>query len=218
MSTPREFIDVYTNAYEALDVEAFLALYADDARVFDSAEPAEYPDKTAWRDQVVGWFSSLERDGKAECEFEDVQVIESAELAVLHGHMTYEGTIIGTDEEVELECRATFVLQKFGDQWLIIHEHNSLPVDFDEDEFEEEHDHAHDDAGQAGGEGNLLGDQADLAVEGEGHRGGLLGDGKPHPHHHKLLGDEESLKAEHEGHRGGLFGDSREEGKPTSGN
>lgn len=216
MSTPREFIDAYINAYEALDVEAFLALYADDARVFDSAEPAEYPDKAAWRGQVVGWFSSLERNGEAECDFEDVEIIETAELAVVNGHIEYEGTIVGTDEEVELESRATFVLQKFDDQWLIIHEHTSIPVEFDEDDFDDEFDEDEEDGAEAG-EGKLLGDQGDLAVEGEGHRSGLLGEGESHHphHHHKLLGDEDSMKVTGEGHRGGLFGDHGDGDKPT---
>lgn len=169
MSTPREFIDAYINAYEALDVDAFLALYADDTRVFDSAEPAEYPDKASWRSQVVGWFSSIERDGKADCDFIEVELIEADELAVVNGHIEYRGTIVGTEEEVELGSRATFVLQKFEDQWQVIHEHTSIPVTFDDDDEDYEE-------GVVTGDGKLLGDQADLDVEGEGHRGGLFGD------------------------------------------
>lgn len=211
MSTPREFIDAYINAYEALDVEAFLALYADDARVFDSAEPAEYPDKAAWRQQVEGWFGAFEPGREAKCDFVDVEIIEATELAVVNGHVTYSGTIVGTDEQVELEARATFVVQQLGGQWLVIHEHTSIPVEFDEDDEEE----GEEVAVVVSSTDNLLGDQADLAVEGEGHRSGLLGDGQHHPHHHKLLGDEESLKVEGEGHRGGLFGDHGDGDKPT---
>ncbi|GAB3812508.1 hypothetical protein GCM10028820_05560 [Tessaracoccus terricola] len=138
MSTPREFIDAYISAYEALDVEAFLALYADDVRVFDAAVPDEYPDKAAWRIQVEGWFGSLERDGEAECDFEDVEIIESEDLAVINAHLEYEGTILGADEEVELEVRATFVLQRFEEQWLLVHEHTSIPVDLEDDEDDED--------------------------------------------------------------------------------
>lgn len=203
MSSPREFIDAYINAYESLDVEAFLALYADDARVFDSAEPTEYPSKEAWRGQVEGWFGSLERDGEAECDFEEVEIIEAAELAVINGHVDYEGTILGTDEEVELESRATFVLQKFDEQWLIIHEHTSIPVEFDDDDdFDEESEG-----------GKLVGNQDGLTGTGEGHPTGLHA-GEAH-HHHKLLGDEDSLVVEGEGHRGGLLGVHGDDGKPT---
>lgn len=187
MSSPREFIDAYINAYEALDVEAFVALYSDDARVFDSAEPVEYPSKESWRTQVEGWFGSLS-DG--ECDFDDLEIIEAEGLAVINGHVEYEGTLAGTDEEVEIECRATFVLQRFDDQWLVVHEHTSIPVEMDDEDdwfpgsvdnedYDGEPDADDDDEQDEEGptEGKLLGDQDSLDVEGEGHRGGLLGEG-----------------------------------------
>ncbi|MCC2593866.1 nuclear transport factor 2 family protein [Tessaracoccus sp. OS52] len=146
MSSPRDFIDAYISAYEALDVEAFLSLYADDVRVFDAAEPAEYPTKETWRAQVEGWFGALE--GEADCDFDDVQIIEADDLAVVTAHIEHEGVLAGTDEEVEVETRATFVLQKLEDQWRVVHEHTSIPVeidDEDDDEDDEEWDDDEDD-------------------------------------------------------------------------
>lgn len=152
MSTPRDFLDAYTAAYEALDVDAFLSLYSDDVRVFDVAEPAEYPNKSAWSAQVTGWFGSLA--GSAECEFDDVHIIESEELAVITTHVEYQGTVAGEEDEetqeMEIDARATFVLQKFDEEWLVIHEHTSIPVEFDEDDdWAEEEDEVDDVAPEA---------------------------------------------------------------------
>jgi len=53
---PEELLDRYAAAARAKDVEAFLALYADDVRTFDLWSVWTYDGKDALRATVEEWF------------------------------------------------------------------------------------------------------------------------------------------------------------------
>ncbi|HHU38246.1 MAG TPA: nuclear transport factor 2 family protein [Propionibacterium sp.] len=130
MTSPAEFFDTYCGAVASLDPSALLDLYAEDARVFDAMVPDEYADREEWAGMVNDWFGGLS-SGSAQAR--DVEVVESDDLAVLNGHMTYAG-VLTDGEEVEIECRITLVLERIGeDDWRIVHEHNSVPIDMDDE-------------------------------------------------------------------------------------
>ena len=133
MPSPDTFFDTYTQAVSSLEPSTLLALYSEDARVFDSMAPDEYADKAAWAEMVEEWLGGL-REGTATVR--DGQVIESDDLAVLTGHVTYAG-VLEDGEDVEVECRITLVLEKVGDTWTIVHEHTSVPIDMEDMEDEE---------------------------------------------------------------------------------
>ena len=82
---------------------------------------------------VEEWLGGL-REGTATVR--DGQVIESDDLAVLTGHVTYAG-VLEDGEDVEVECRITLVLEKVGNTWTIVHEHTSVPIDMEDMEDEE---------------------------------------------------------------------------------
>lgn len=131
MTRPADFFDAYCEAVASLDPATLVALYSEDARVFDAMAPAEYADRAAWATQVEDWFSGLT---ESRAEVEDVAAIETDELALLTGHVIYTGTL-EDGEEVGVECRMTVALEKTeGDEWLVIHEHTSVPVDMDDDD------------------------------------------------------------------------------------
>ena len=54
----KEILDAYVAAVRAKDVEAFLALYADDVRTFDLWSVWTYDGKQALRAMVEEWFGS----------------------------------------------------------------------------------------------------------------------------------------------------------------
>lgn len=184
MSSPQEFIDSYTSAFQSGDSAALLALYADEFRAFDALDEVEFQDKDAWQGRTEAWFTEF--GGERKCEFHDVDVLESGDLVVVVATLVLGGDVDGIDETVELEFRGTFVLGRFDDELLVVHEHVSVPMAIGE--LDEDHDHDDDDVfdgdddgdddaesdDTGGGSGaKVLGDQEDLDVEGQGHRGGL---------------------------------------------
>lgn len=138
MTEPTDFIERYREAVAALDVTAMLELYADDVRVFDAMEPAEHPDRASWAHQVEEWFGSLE---SGSVDFEELEVIETDDLAVVTGLVTYGGTFPG-GQPAELVGRITWVLKRDGETWQILHEHNSVPISTEDDDDDEGADEA----------------------------------------------------------------------------
>lgn len=192
MSSPQDFIEAYSSAFEEGDAAAMLALYSDEIRAFDAAEPSEYTTKEAWTERVETLLAAFE--GERTCDFADIEILEAGDISVVVANLTLVGDLAGTEEQVELVMRATFVLGDFDGELLVAHEHVSVPLSSDdladawteEDEalfqealaeFAPDAEDAQDTGNSVSDDQQVLGDQQDLNVEGGGHRGGLVGEG-----------------------------------------
>ena len=122
-------LEAYRAAAFSKDVDAFLALYDRDVRIFDLWGRWSYDGLESWRGMVAGWFGSLgsERVGVV---FDDVQVAVAADLAVAHAFVTYRGLSAEGNELRALRNRLTWALRRRDGAWKIIHEHTSAPADF----------------------------------------------------------------------------------------
>lgn len=123
-------LEAYSAAVQAKDVDAFVDIYADDVLVFDSWGQWRYSGIDAWRGMAEGWFASL-GDQTVEVEFTDVRVVTGADVAFGHAAVTFTG-INGAGERLRsMTNRFTVGLEKQYGNWSIVHEHTSLPVDFE---------------------------------------------------------------------------------------
>jgi ketosteroid isomerase-like protein len=125
----RQVLDDYKAAVWAKDVEAFVALYDAEVRVFDMWGVWSQVGLAAWRAMAVGWFGSLGTERVA-VEFSEVQASVSAELAIVHAFVRYAA--IGADDEPlrALDNRMTLALRRdAGGAWKVVHEHTSAPLD-----------------------------------------------------------------------------------------
>ena len=124
-------LDRYRTAVYAKDVDAFIGLYADDARVFDLWGHWLYRGSAEWRKPAEEWFTSLGTD-RSSPEFHDVQIEVGDRVAAVHAFITYRGLSAEGKELRSMDNRISWVLRKNSDgAWKIIHEHTSAPVDFD---------------------------------------------------------------------------------------
>ena len=123
----REMLDSYVAAVRAKDVEAFLALYADDVRTFDLWGVWSYDGKDALRAMVEEWFGSLGNDVVA-VEFDEVRMEEGADVAGLSAFTTFRGINADGVEERSMNNRLTWILRRDGDGRKIAHEHTSAPA------------------------------------------------------------------------------------------
>ncbi len=120
----------YQAAVLAKDVDAFVALYAEDVRVFDMWGTWEYRGLAAWRAMAADWFGSL-GDERVVVDFAEVQVELSPGLASGHAFARYAAVDAAGTELRALNNRISIVLRHEAGAWKIVHEHSSAPIAFD---------------------------------------------------------------------------------------
>jgi len=111
-------------------VDALVALYAPDVRIFDMWGEWSYDDAAAWRKNVEGWFGSLGSETVG-VDFDDVRTIASGDLVVAQAFVTYRGLSAEGKELRAMQNRLTMTLAKKDGAWRIVHEHSSSPADFE---------------------------------------------------------------------------------------
>lgn len=127
MGNPETLVDRYTAAIEAVDKDAMLALYAPEARVFDMTMPWEHRGREDFGVKLDEWFSHM-RGIKTEAIVWDIEVRATDEMALLTMMIGY----YDTNEQGKrdgMNNRLTWVAVPAGDDWLIVHEHTSAPLD-----------------------------------------------------------------------------------------
>ena len=119
----------YKEAVFAKDVDAFVALYDEEVQVFDMWGVWLYKGIAPWREMTTGWFGSLGTE-RVVVDFSDVQTVLAQDLAVIHAFVTYKAITVDGVELRSMDNRLTMTLRKTGDEWKIVHQHTSSPIDF----------------------------------------------------------------------------------------
>ncbi len=113
-------------AHDAKDIKGILSCYAPGARIFDMAPPLESrgldaDTAAAWHD---AWIEPPQFDAR------NVDIMVEGSLAFMIGVHRIRGTK-KTGECIDQWFRVTTCFQKIDGQWLIIHDHSSVPVPLD---------------------------------------------------------------------------------------
>ena len=128
MSDVTAVLEAYREAVHAKDVDAFVAIFADDVRVFDMWGAWSYDGIDAWREMAEGWFGSL-GDELVRVDFDDVRTTVGEDVAVVSAFVTFAGLSADGEELRSLNNRLTWGLRKRDGTWKVVHEHTSAPVD-----------------------------------------------------------------------------------------
>ncbi|MEO5734535.1 MAG: nuclear transport factor 2 family protein [Rubrivivax sp.] len=131
LSTPQHLLAAYTAAVLARDVDAFVQLYDDEVQVFDTWGTWSYEGKTAWRPMIEGWFGSL-GDERLQVDFREVKVTAAGDFAGLRATVVYTAVSAQGQNLRAMHNRLTWLLQRRGAAWSVLHEHTSVPVGFDD--------------------------------------------------------------------------------------
>ncbi|HEY4111738.1 YybH family protein [Puia sp.] len=123
----KTLLESYKSAVFQKDVEALLALFDENVRVFDMWAWS-YDGLPAWREMVTGWLGSLGTNRDV-VTFDDILIKESGDLAVASAFARFAAVSEKGEELRFLQNRLTWVLQKKEGVWKIIHEHTSGPVE-----------------------------------------------------------------------------------------
>lgn len=121
-------LTAYKDAVFTKDVDAFIALYDQDVRVFDMWGKWEYNSAHTWRGAISQWFATLGTERVA-VDTDDVQIIVAKDVAILHTFVAYKAMSAEGGELRSMHNRMTWGLRQKGRFWKIVHEHTSAPVD-----------------------------------------------------------------------------------------
>ena len=122
--------DTYNEGFNSKDVDKVMSVYAPGSQlfVFDVVPPREYKGWEAYKKDFEGLFSSYPGPMKNTISEQTIHVVGS----IAYGHNIQTGEFTGKDgTKVKIVARTTDIYRKMNGKWLIVEEHNSVPVDLD---------------------------------------------------------------------------------------
>ena len=122
----RQALAAYQCAVLDKDVAAFMAIYADDARIFELWGTWEH-DIASWREMTTGWFAFL-GEQRSVVEAHDVRTQVSGDMALLTASLTYRAIDKDGTPLRSLDNRLSWVLRQRAGHWRVVHEHTSAPL------------------------------------------------------------------------------------------
>jgi len=126
----RAVYDQWAKAFKAHDLDGIMALYApgDAVVAYDVVPPLQYVGKDAYRKDYADFLAMYE--GPIEVEYRDERVVAGDDVAFVLALERLSGTM-KNGQKIDLWLRATSGLRKINGKWLIVHDHVSVPADFD---------------------------------------------------------------------------------------
>ena len=129
MSEIERMLEAYAAAARAKDVNALVALYAEDVVLFDAWESWSTRGVDAWRGAVQTWFANAGDDTIA-VTFDELDERVAGDGAVAHMVVRYAAEGPDGAELRALENRMTWALARRDGAWRVVHEHSSAPAQF----------------------------------------------------------------------------------------
>jgi ketosteroid isomerase-like protein len=124
----RALIDERLKAVQNKNAEGLVAHTASDVLTFDIVKPLQNVGAAAVKKRAQEWFASY--DGPMGYEIRDLEITAGADVAFCHflNHVT--GTS-NDGKQIDMWWRATAVFCKVEGQWMLTHEHDSVPFDME---------------------------------------------------------------------------------------
>jgi uncharacterized protein (TIGR02246 family) len=122
--------DRWAKAFGAHDIDGIMAVYApgDHLIAYDVVAPLQFKGKESYRKDYIEFLSQY--DGPIHVEYRDMRILCSGDLGVIHAVERMTGKL-KNGQASDLWLRATSAVRKINGKWLIVHDHISVPVDFE---------------------------------------------------------------------------------------
>ena len=121
----RELVESWARAVRAKDFDGILANHSADMLMFDVPPPVKSKGIEAYRKTWDLFFSWS--DDPVVFDIKDIDITAGTDVAFVAALMRCAGTE-KDGERIELEFRLTIGLRKIGGQWMVLHEHHSIPA------------------------------------------------------------------------------------------
>ena len=113
-------------AIQQKDIDRVMAQYSRDVVSFDVVDTLQKVGKNACRERLVNWLSQF--PGEFSYHVEHLSIITSDELAICYSFNHVKG-LRASGDEIDMRWRSTVCYNKVDTQWMIVHEHSSVPFD-----------------------------------------------------------------------------------------
>jgi ketosteroid isomerase-like protein len=122
----RQRLNLLVDAIQAKDLEALRQLYAADVVSFDVEAPLQHLGVEA---KLANWARAFLAFQDVAYEVRHLSVAVSDGLAFGHCFARLHGTLQSGAATRGMWVRGTFCFRKIGGNWLIVHDHASVPLD-----------------------------------------------------------------------------------------
>ncbi|HEX2928229.1 MAG TPA: SgcJ/EcaC family oxidoreductase [Candidatus Binatia bacterium] len=124
----RKLVDNWAKALRGKDVDGLMANYATDMVLFDLAPPLQYKGAAAYRKSWEQWLPTFQ--GPIGFDRREVNITAGNDVAFFHCLNRITGKRKdGTESDVWV--RATVCFRKIDGEWMVAHEHVSVPFYMD---------------------------------------------------------------------------------------
>jgi ketosteroid isomerase-like protein len=120
----RTLIENWALAVRNRDLDGILAHHADDMVMFDVPPPFQSVGIGAYRKT---WDTFFKYTKPGVFEIQELHIIADGHVAFCYATMKCADSA-DTGEYVDLRFRLTIGLQRIAGQWVIVHEHHSIPA------------------------------------------------------------------------------------------
>ena len=121
----RELVESWARAVRAKDLDGILANHSTDILMFDVPPPLQSKGIEAYK-KTWELFFSWSNDPVV-FDIKDMDIIAGTDVVFVAALMRCAGTE-KNGERIELEFRLTIGLRRIADQWIVLHEHHSIPA------------------------------------------------------------------------------------------
>jgi len=121
----RELVEGWARAVRAKDLKGILANHSPEILMFDVPPPLESKGIDAYS-KTWDLFFSWAHDPVI-FDFNEMEITAGKDVAYVTALMQCAGTE-RNGERIRLEFRLTIGLRKMGGQWIVMHEHHSIPA------------------------------------------------------------------------------------------
>jgi ketosteroid isomerase-like protein len=94
--------------------------------IFDAIPPPKHSGTQAWRKNLEGFVVA---DNPGILEITQLEIINDGKIGYAHSIQRFTGTD-KSGKKVAMAFWVTDCLEKENDKWKIVHEHNSMPMDY----------------------------------------------------------------------------------------
>jgi uncharacterized protein (TIGR02246 family) len=121
----RKLVEAWAKAVRTKDLKGILANHSPEILMFDVPPPVQSKGIDEYRktwDLFFSWASE-----PVVFDIREINIVAGSEVAFVTALMLCAGTE-ANGERIELQFRLTIGLRKIGGQWIVMHEHHSIPA------------------------------------------------------------------------------------------
>ena len=122
----RTLMDDRIRAVRDKNVNKAMSSIAQDILSFDVVKPFRQVGLDAAKKRAEDWFSTFE--GPISYEIKDLIITTGANVAFAHG-LSHVSATKKDGIQLDMWWRTTICFRKIYEQWMVTHEHNSVPFD-----------------------------------------------------------------------------------------